>query len=229
MDLVLAVGRPSAVGFYDVSDGWFGWDGSKLGLFLQERFRPERVYVLAIEPGVGECYARILRVTATDTVISCGGEKSEVYPNRKFVYDVRAKRLVSRFAYEPFSMSRVKLKRDGTGAVFVGSDGTVQVQVDFQPDRVPEFKVIASVKEATVSELPRFRGAVAERAFVPPRFGFSGTFTLAQIQKGQTDEPELVVQEIVGRRRRSYRLPLSNHEAFGTSQARTDTTELHSW
>ena len=146
MDLVLAIGRPSAVGFYDVSDGWFGWDSrATLGFFLQEHSRPERVYVLAIEPGGGECGAHILRATASDIVISCGGEKSEVYPNQKFVYDVRAKRLVSRFAYEPFSMSRAKPKKDGTGAVITGSDGSVQVQVDFQPDRVPEFKVVLAL------------------------------------------------------------------------------------
>jgi hypothetical protein len=62
----------------------------------------------AIASGHPECAARILRATVTDTVIACGGEKSEIYPNQKFVYDVRARRLVSHFSYEPLKIYRAR-------------------------------------------------------------------------------------------------------------------------
>ena len=94
LDIVFAMGGRHAGDLIvnrDESALWF----PKLGLFLQERSNPGRVYTLTIAPGHG-CGANIIRVTTTDAVSSCEGEKSEVEPNQKFVYDIRAKRLVSR-------------------------------------------------------------------------------------------------------------------------------------
>src|SRR5437016_4971832 len=68
---------------------------------------PIRVYSIALAPGFLDCEARIERATSTDTVVSCTGEKAYQGPNQKFVYDIRAKALVSRFEYQPFPMMRV--------------------------------------------------------------------------------------------------------------------------
>jgi hypothetical protein len=53
---------------------------------------------LAIAAGSLDCGARIERATSTDTVISCTGEKAYQGLNQKFVYNIRAKALVSHFA-----------------------------------------------------------------------------------------------------------------------------------
>lgn len=78
------------------------------------------MYSLALAAGSLDCGARIERATSTDTVISCAGEKGYRGLNQKFVYDIRAKALVSHFAYQPFAMMRV-LNVSGR-TVFVGSD-----------------------------------------------------------------------------------------------------------
>ena len=70
---------------------------------FRDRAQPGRVFTLTVAHGPQDCFGRILRATATDTVIACSGEKSEIYPNQKFVYDIRAKRLVSRVEYTPYS------------------------------------------------------------------------------------------------------------------------------
>jgi hypothetical protein len=65
LDLVIAVGgsaewppSPSP----DSPEFW--WDENrKLGLFLQDKVRPDRVYVLTLAAGPGDCEARIDRTT----------------------------------------------------------------------------------------------------------------------------------------------------------------------
>jgi hypothetical protein len=120
LDLVIAMGSP-ALWALNVDSRGFSWnENQKLGLFLQEKARPGRVYLLALAAGFLGCEARIERATSTDTVISCMGEKSYQGMNQKFVYDIQAKALVSHFAYQPFAMMRIF--NDSDRMVFVGSD-----------------------------------------------------------------------------------------------------------
>ena len=133
LDLVIAIG--SAKAFPPETNAWVWWgEDRKIGLFLQEKARPDRVYLLGIKSGFPDCAARIERATETDTVISCKGEKSERYPNQKWVYDVRAKSLLRQFSYQPFAFTRVFPGRNG--AVFVGSDGQRKVTVSGPPFRI---------------------------------------------------------------------------------------------
>jgi hypothetical protein len=102
LDLVIAIGSTTewAAGSDSIDNLW--WDENrKLGLIFQEKARPVRVYLLALDAGPPDYGARIERATSTDTVISCTGEKGWQGMNQKFVYDVRAKALVSHFAYQP--------------------------------------------------------------------------------------------------------------------------------
>jgi hypothetical protein len=67
-----------------------------------------------------ECpYKQTLRSTPTETIISCRGEKSEVLPNQKWVYDAGSKKLAGHYSYPPVAMQRV-FAVDG-GVVVVGS------------------------------------------------------------------------------------------------------------
>jgi hypothetical protein len=105
------------------------------------------VYLLGTKSGFLDCAARIERVTATDSVISCRGEKSAQFPNQKWVYGVRAKSLVRQFSYQPFAMCRLFPRRaDGSrpnGAVFVGSDRQRLIAVEYNPDEKPSFRVLS--------------------------------------------------------------------------------------
>ena len=123
LDLVLAMGSPQPL------SGPMIWWGEKqsLGLFLQDA---AHVYTLAVTPGFPDCFVRILRATATDTVIQCTGEKSTQNPNQKFVYDIRAKNLIKHFSYQPFSMRRV-VSKAGNRALFIGTDQTRQIAVEY--------------------------------------------------------------------------------------------------
>jgi hypothetical protein len=146
MDLVVAIGTPKEWGFEEPIRGWVWWGlQRKRGSFLQDRAQPARVFTLSTADGFGDCAARIVRATVTDTLISCEGETSETRPTQKLVYDVRAKRLVSRFAYEPFSEFRVNRARPD-GAWFTAATERYEVTVDFSAGRAQEFRVIARAK-----------------------------------------------------------------------------------
>ena len=142
LDLVIALASPRSLSSPII---WWN-EKQKLGIFLQEQSNPNRVYTIALAPGLAECAARILRATATDAVIQCTGEKSALYPNQKFVYDIRAKSLVSHFSYQPFSMRRI-LSKPGNGALIVGTDNTRQIAVDFQSGRNPEFRLLSHAEK----------------------------------------------------------------------------------
>ena len=177
LDLVLAVGMPENASDQPLRN-WFWWSGSVLGLYLQDRARPDRVFSLTTGAGPLDCTARIIRATATDTVISCDGEKFEVHPREKFVYDIRAKRLVGQVSYYPYIVVGPHRKR-GDSIIFTaetnsGYSGRTndreRVEVEYSPE-----------------EGPRIRGRVAnvtrtEPAPKPmPRFGPGGAFTLEQL------------------------------------------------
>jgi hypothetical protein len=143
LDLVIAIGSPTALGTEQIPWTWWGED-QKIGLFLQEKARPERVYSLGTKFGYQDCMAYIERVTATDTVIACQGEKSVRYPHQKWVYDVRAKKLLAQFSYQPFAMHRIF--PSAGDAVFVGTDTQRLVAVEYQPDREPAFRILSEAE-----------------------------------------------------------------------------------
>jgi len=80
----------------------------RLGILLQDRGDPNKVLPLAIEPGPNDdCSTRVERFTVQELVLSCMGEKWATYDNQKFVYDVRAHKLLGHFSYAPFSAERL--------------------------------------------------------------------------------------------------------------------------
>jgi hypothetical protein len=219
LDLVIAIGSPAESPLNPDSPAIWWDEKQKLGLFLQERAHPDRVYSLALAAGSLDCGARIERATPTDTVISCTGEKSYQGLNQKFVYDIRAKALVSHFAYQPFAMMRV-LNVSGH-KVFVGSDLKRLVAVEFQPGASPEFRILG---KAEAAQWPgRVRTAqgwigpgrsqilyVAPDDSAPIRFGSSDAFTFAR-------------GSIVDSHGREYHLPQSTYDAFARARRRRVT------
>ena len=110
--------------------GRYWWSlQDRLGLFLQARSDPARVDRLALEAGPNDdCATRIERITAQELVLSCIGEKWATYDNRKFVYDIRAKAMVSYFSYPPYWTAQVL--RDAGGPHFVMANNQQLLLVD---------------------------------------------------------------------------------------------------
>jgi hypothetical protein len=206
LDLVIAMATPNTEPVDEVvTSGSIWWSETrKLGLLLQNRSQPGQVFLLALEAGPPECSARILRATATDTVISCRGEMSERYPHQKFVYDVRAKALVGRISVDPFLMNRARARTGSQPrAVIVGTDGRRQVEVEFVQDRVPEFRILAVTPEQqSVGSVPYIR--LPNRTSGELRFGPSGAFSVV----------DGLIMEMQGDRQVSYGLPSSTYEEF---------------
>ena len=195
LDLVIAIGSPADWPLSPDSPAIWWSEKQKLGLFLQEKVRPDRVYELALAAGSLDCGARIERATSTDTVIACLGEKSYQGLNQKFVYDIRAKALVSHFAYQPFAMMRAL---DVSGhTVFVGADLHRLLAVEFQPGGSPEFRIlpkaesapwlrrVKTAQESVGPELSQILYIVPDDA-KPVRFGPSDAFFLrARVNRQQ--------------------------------------------
>jgi hypothetical protein len=209
LDLVIAIGGPAEWALDTPETSGFSWnEKQKLGLVLQEKARPDRVYLLALAAGSLDCGPRIERATSTDTVISCRGEKSYQGMNQKFVYDVRAKALVSHFAYQPFAMMRVF--NDSGRTVFVGSDlmnvGSELmkfVAVEFRPGGSPEFRILPKGEAAQWSA--RVGIALMPDDSVPIRFGDGDTFTFDH-------------GSIVDSHGKKYPLPQSTYDDFAKAR-----------
>lgn len=208
LDLVIAIGGTAEWALDAPEASWFSWnEKQRLGLFLQEKARPDRVYLLTLAAGSFDCGARIERATSTDTVISCMGEKSYQGMNQKFVYDVRTKALVSHFAYQPFTM--IRLFHDSGRTVFVGSDlmnmGTQQmkfVAVEFRTGGSPEFRILDKDEAAPWSA----RVGIAIMPYDPPiRFGDGDTFTFDD-------------GSIVDSHGKKYPLPQSTYDDFAKAR-----------
>jgi hypothetical protein len=225
LDLVIAAGWPSAPRLGEMPQ--VAWDEQqKWGLFLQQREQPDLVYTIVIAPKPPDCDARIERATVTDTVISCTGEKSARHPHRKFVYDVRAKSLVSQFSYAPYVMRRIFTSE--RGAVLVGTDHQRLVAVAFRPDSIPPFRILEEdeaqpwtgrvrTTEGTIGiERQRYLDIRDER---PERFSFgpSGTFTVLY-EEGETGLPQPLISEQRGDQELRHPLPRSTYAEFATKR-----------
>jgi hypothetical protein len=214
LDLVIAIGSPAEWPL-DPNSPAIWWDEKrKIGLFLQERDRPDRVYSLALAAGSLDCGARIERATATDIVISCAGEKGYQGLNQKFVYDIRAKALVSHFAYQPFAMMRV-LNVSGR-TVFVGSDTKRLVAVEFELGGSPEFRILGEGEAAQwLGRVKTAQESIGQNQILyvapddpaPIRFGPSGAFTF-------------VAGSIVDGNGKSYSLRQSTYDDFARARGR---------
>jgi hypothetical protein len=228
LDLVIAIGSTAAgaagAAGSDSTDLW--WDENrKLGLFLQEKARPDRVYLLTLTAGPPDCGARIERATSTDTVISCTGEKSRQWMNQKFVYDVRAKALVSHFAYQPFAMMRVL--NDSGRTVFVGIDGARLVAVEFRPGESPEFGILTEREAAPwLARVGTSRGTegMEQRQVLylvpenpaPIRFGGADAFTFTQAYMDVHGKE--YPSSIVDSHSKKYPLPQSTYDDFAKAR-----------
>ena len=197
LDLVIALG--SARPFYQ--SGY----GERIGLFLQRQESPSTLYQLTVEPSVSGCGASIARATRTDTVIWCEGEKFIYEPAHKFVYDIRAKRLVASFEFEPFTHVTAKRLDSGQLALTATSRDR-RASITLSPPAT--FAVTRVEARPQGGKLVRDSYDVAGR-----RFGPGGSFQLVEIPDSETDECGVVIAVASGVRR--YRPPVKDCGAIG--------------
>jgi hypothetical protein len=174
-----------------------------LEVLLQDRGDPEKLLPLAIEPGPNnDCSARVERFTSRELVLSCVGEKWATYANQKFVYDVAARKLVSHFAYAPFSAERVL-----PGPRFVMTAG--------------ERHLVVNIDAATGD--PRVTGAAAP---APPEseagFGSGGRFHLSRQKNRYGSEYPVIVSE-----GKVYPLPQTDSQAWQKARPEDVAAHLH--
>jgi len=220
LDLVLAVASRQAQGFD--SHGRHGWAlQDRLGLFLQSRADPDRVYRLAIEAGPNDdCSTRIERMTAQELVLSCVGEKWSTYDNRKFVYDIRTKAVVSYFSYPPYWTAQALHDRGGTHFVMADNQRLALVDID---GRTGALRVASAAKAGrALSQIPMEKSSAGDP--VPPRdpvtgFGPGQRFRLSKEKNKYGSEYTLIV-EGTGPNQKPY--PLAQSDLRTWQQARPD-------
>jgi hypothetical protein len=225
LDLILALASHQPQGVD--AEGRYAWSlQDRLGLFLQSRSDPGRVYRLAIEAGPNDdCATRIERMTAQELVLSCIGEKWSTYDNRKFVYDIRAKAALSYFSYPPYWTAQVLRGRGGPHFVMANNQQLLLVDVD----RVTGVLHVAPAAEArrVLSQIPMEESTVGDRTLhtpVPPLdsvagFGPGQRFRQSR-EKNKYGSEYTVIVERPGPNQKSY--PLAQSDLLTWQQARPD-------
>jgi hypothetical protein len=225
LDLVLALGGPPAP--YVAGGAWVWSAESRLGLLLQRRDAPGMVYLLAATPGPPDCLARVERATATGVVISCAPEKGSDLTLHKFVYDIRARTLVSHLEFDSFAVYRIFER--GQGAVLIASDRRRLVAFDYDPAGAPAFHMLAGpeaekwtsrIRAGGGTEGPEQRLYIEPDPFEPIPFGPVSAFTL-ELEKPtgpQSPEPRLLVVERSSGTASRHPLPQSTYDQFAAAR-----------
>lgn len=205
LDVVAVLGVGDRIPIQDRSEIEPGM--GPFGLFLQERERPYRVFTLSITTLCG--YGNVMRISATDMLIACDGEKGGVVPSEKLVYDPRAKQLVTKFSYQPF-MTTARARHSSDAAVLSFGNGERLATVAFRPGQEPPLRIIA-MRRAQPEAVPAYRGLFADTREVS-RFGPAGRFAAEPLAVDGTAAIEWLVRDTTSGQR--YRLPLSTAATF---------------
>jgi hypothetical protein len=225
-DVVLAIGEPTWSTPPAPEYQFRNWGSlQKLGIFVQEQAPPRRVFTIAIAPGPEECDLEILRVTATDTVLSCDVEKG-VGPNQKFVYDVRAKRLVNHFTYDrvvPYrATSRDAAAKPGAVSLWAANEST-HVVIEYRPGVASPFRLLAAREpnpKAPSTSLMTIRAGLddpPQTLVASPPFG-PGKNYLAVATRAGGGYGVVAVEERRGNRSLLHRLPSTTYEEFALAR-----------
>ncbi len=198
----------------------------RLGVLLQDRTEPLKVDVLAAQPGPNDdCFARIVHITAGELVVSCTGEKT-AYDSLNFVFDIRSRKLVSRFSYSPFWTARVLPGKSGPR--FVMADYHRLLLVDIDPTGAPRVTPAAEA-QPVLAQVPMEENIMGDQTLrvpaAPPdpfaAFGPGRRFHFA-MEKNKYGSEYPVLSEGQGAARKTYALPQTDLAAW--QRARPDET-----
>jgi hypothetical protein len=201
----------------------------RLGVLLQDRTDPAKVDVLAAQPGPNDdCYARIVRMTAAELVVSCTGEK-DAYGNQNFVYDIRSRKLVSHFSYSPFWTARVLPGKNGPQ--FVMADYHRLLLVDIDPAGAPRVTPAAEARPV-LAQIPLEENTIGDQTLHVPAqppdafaaFGPGRRFHFA-MEKNKYGSEYPVLSEGQGAARKTYALPQTDLATW--QRARPDDAKAY--
>ncbi len=145
LEAVIALGSPRRM------SGQVWWTPeTHLGLFLQDKSRPELVYTLAMIAHQHESLVTVERAEAGLVVLSRRGEKSNRIANLKLVFDARSKRLIRQMEYVPFFVPRVVTNKGIPQ--FIATDGRQELVLEPSAE---SFKIVAK-RSATPDAQPYF-------------------------------------------------------------------------
>lgn len=204
----------------------FAWSKEEwLGLFFQERERPGRVYQLSLLPnGLWSRGAKVLRASPTELVLALydGLDRHDV--TLKFFLNPRAKALVKRVDFRPFSFLRI-LKAEGVPPLVAGD--TKQFLVVRPSEDDGGFEILSPADaEPIMAGLPvetwttRDEATLALRPerFSPQRFGPERRFTLEQDKSKSWGREWSAITERTARGSRLYTLPQSTWVDFAAAR-----------
>lgn len=225
LDLLLVRGSPRDSGDQFLS-GRFAWGRDELlGLFFQDRSRPERVYLICLQhSGLSYREVKVLRASSSELTLALYMERGHPDLTMQFFVNSRAKALVKRVDYRPFSFLRI-VGQSGVPQLVAGD--TKQFLV-VQPDAAGRgFEIRSTAGAKPVLEgLPvdtwtdsqgEFRRLWPERQ-LPLRFGPEGRFTLAEDQNKPWGRQRNTIREQAGGETRPFTLPQSAWEEFAAAR-----------
>jgi hypothetical protein len=210
LNLVLAIAEPRAS--IEFASDTFAWtNDTRLGFFLQDRMEAGRAYQLAIKPGVNdECLTRIERITGRELVLSGAGEKGIICDNQKFVFDIRAMKLVAHFSYLPFRVSHVLQALQGPQFVMADTQQLLLVESGAENQGlrvVPKEQARPTLSRIRMEESSApggrvYRTPVPPAAVTPP-FGPRKQFRLATEKNRDGGDSLLVVEKVGPKKKRT--------------------------
>lgn len=196
----------------------------RLGVLLQDRSDSAKVDVLAALPGpTDDCFARIVRITAGELVVSCTGDK-DAYENQNFVFDMRSRKLVSHYSYSAFWTARVLAEKNGPR--FVMADYHRLLLVDIDPSGAPRVTPAAEA-QPVLAQVPMEESLIGDQTLHVPSqppdpyasFGAGRRFHFAK-EKNKYGSEYTVLSEGVGDARKVY--PLAQTDLATWQRARPD-------
>jgi hypothetical protein len=203
----------------------------RLGVLLQDRTDPAKVDVLAAQSGPNDdCFARIVRITAEELVVSCTGEK-DAYGNQNFVFDIRSRKLVSHFSYSPFWTARVLPGENGPQ--FVMADYHRLLLVDIDPTGAPRVTPAAEARPV-LAQVPMEENIMGDQTLHVPAqppdpfaaFGPGRRFHFA-MEKNKYGSEYPVLSEGQGAARKAYALPQTDLATWQRARPDDAKTYLH--
>jgi len=191
------------------------WNKSDLlGLFLQDRGRPDRVYKLAVRRSDADGFTiEVARYRPGELTLARRPDYGVGARNLKFFFDVRSKILTHEAEYRPFSVSYVVYERGVPH--FMAEDGKQFLAIRPNDDgfdvlRGPAgTRILARVPlHESWTEQERFRNVDRKRT-EPVRFGPQSRFFVHMVENPSWGRVAMGIEERVSGRTRVYDLPQS--------------------
>jgi hypothetical protein len=134
LDLLVIRASPTPDTYSTSNGGFYCGQGVWLGLFLEERAHPERLFLLTLQH-LSDMDLRVLRSSSSELVLARYGDKGNHELNWKFFFDPRSKTFLSDTEFPPFHFLHI-LRGEGHPSFIAGDlKRLLVVRIAEGPDR----------------------------------------------------------------------------------------------